>query len=102
MSTKFFFRICVSYVPKNKLEKALIEHMLKLDHTLLEGVADKNTFVKELEQAVAALNLQHPRCRPAELHGWFTKSDKIKRLGIYGVVEGELYEVVHDKTRKCL
>ena len=87
---KHFIKVVQTYVPKNKLQKAIYEALIEDDNTLLQHKR-LDTFVNEQKKLVADLNLQFPRCKP-EILGNYNYEDHT-RIYIDGLIVFSAYTV---------
>ena len=87
--TYYCINTSYSYVPKNKLRKALAKWFQEKDLTLWEDLDHlKSNIVKKME----ILSKAHPRCKPVEVD--FTSLDE-KIIALYGL------QSVHVVIQKC-
>jgi len=60
---RYFSYITMWYVPKNKLHKAAIDYIEKMNRRVIESKEVKS-FVDEINQGIEKLNKQYPKCTP--------------------------------------
>lgn len=63
-----FFKVGMTYVPKNKLHEDIQAFVKSLDNTLMTSDMAKNDFVNMLKAKLANLNKKNARCKPVEMH----------------------------------
>jgi hypothetical protein len=64
------FNITYQYTPKNKLEKAIQELLLKQDRKLLMSELEATKFRDDVLAWIDGLCKQHPKCKPIKPH-WY-------------------------------
>lgn len=91
---KHFIKIAISYVPKNKLEKEIIDLIDSHDGTLLEKT-HLNTFISGIRNDIVKLNIKYQRCTGKELKEWYSGDGTVSFM-VDGVVKFDAYSVLKE------
>ena len=95
---KHFFKISMTYISKNHLQREISKYFQSIDCTLMQNDSELRKFKEESQEKVKQLHQEHPRCKEVKLEIWsLSGEDPSLRCG---PITGDIFQVRHEINSK--